>query len=80
MVEWIKFVEEDISTLPEWSGNWDACSKEVLVEYTVRNHSQKQYGVGYADWDGDNHYWNIIPITGNIQLKEVLRWAYFNKE
>lgn len=80
MVEWIKFVEEDRNTYPEWGGNWDDSSKEVLIEYTVRNHSQKQFGVGYTDWDGDNHYWNVIPITGNIQLKEVLRWAYFNKE
>lgn len=79
MLEWVKFVEEDRDTYPEWGGNWDDCSKDVIVCYSRQDKpGQIFYSEGYTDWDGDSHYWNIKPITDRI-IFEVIAWTYFNK-
>lgn len=77
MVEYIKFVEEDRDTYPDHSGNYDDTSKEVIVRYRKQYSSYDSYGIGYTDWDGDNHYWNVKGVNSGFN---VISWAYFNKE
>jgi len=77
MVEYIKFVEEDHDTYPDWSGNYDTTSKEVIVCYKKQYSNYFSYSIGWTDWDGDSHYWNI---KGEKNPFEVISWAYFNKE
>ena len=76
-MEWIKFIEEDYSTWPEHSGNWDDTSKEVIVHYTVGPFNIHTYSLGYTDWDGDNHYWNIKGVKYPYK---IISYAYFDKE
>jgi len=76
-MEYIKFKSGDFDTYPAHSGNWDDSSLEVIVHYKKSAFEYDSYGIGYTDWDGDNHYWNIKGEKGPFK---IISWAYFERE
>lgn len=78
-MEWIKTNNRpSYEEVPKDSGNWDYCSKEVLVAYVPNNqiNNKVRYAIGYTDYDDGEYSWTLI---GKKETGTILAFSYIEE-